>query len=134
MLDHVGVMSSRMKERRGTRARRERKTKPSRRRTDEGRTEKTEGTRRDEDEVVEDVKHSAAHGGTDLIGARPVEAERQTVEQDHAHAHPLEPRASPRQGFAVVTTIFIQQLEATLRGSRPGVQSASLIMTSLMTS
>jgi len=28
----------------------------------------------------------------------------------------------------------IKQLAATLRGSRPGVQSASLIMTSLMTS
>jgi len=28
----------------------------------------------------------------------------------------------------------VQKLAATLRGSRPGVQSASLIMTSLMTS
>jgi len=33
-----------------------------------------------------------------------------------------------------LAALLVNELAATLRGSRPGVQSASLIMTSLMTS
>ena len=36
--------------------------------------------------------------------------------------------------FDIRQNINLQKLAATLHGSRPGVQSASLIMTSLMTS
>jgi len=41
---------------------------------------------------------------------------------------------SGRCNLSLFISRMAQLLEATLRGSRPGVQSASLIMTSLMTS
>jgi len=48
-----------------------------------------------EDEMVEDVQDATARRGADLVRARLVQSERQTVEQNHAHTYPLEPRAQP---------------------------------------
>jgi len=48
-----------------------------------------------EDEVIEAVEDAAARRRADVVAARPVHAERQAVEQDHAHADPLEPRDPP---------------------------------------
>ena len=45
-----------------------------------------------EDEVVEADQDATADRRADLVDARLVHAERQTVEQDHAHTDPLEPR------------------------------------------
>jgi len=78
----------------------------SQQRTDEDRIKKTKRTGRREVEVVEDEEHSAADGGTHFIGARLVQAQRETVEQDHAHTYSLEPRAHIRQGFTIVRVIY----------------------------
>ena len=45
-----------------------------------------------EDEVVEAFEDAAARSLTDLVLARSIHAQRQTVQQDHAHADPLKPR------------------------------------------
>jgi len=58
---------------------------------------------------------------------------------DARHTHTTHVNASldairARDGGFLETGGISEELAATLRGSRPGVQSASLIMTSLMTS
>ena len=52
------------------------------------------------------MQDATARGGAHLVGARPVQTERQTVEEDHSHAEPLEPRSNDaRQGLTRVALI-----------------------------
>ena len=48
--------------------------------------------------MIEAFEDAAAGCGADLVATRPVQAERQTVEQDHRHADPLKPRVDSCQG------------------------------------
>jgi len=50
--------------------------------------------------MIKALEDAAARGLADLVLARLVHAQRQTVQQDHAHADPLKPRDVASQGVA----------------------------------
>jgi len=52
--------------------------------------------------MVEDLKNATARRGAHLVRTRLVEAERETVQQYDAHAHPLKPRSNTGQESSVV--------------------------------
>ena len=56
--------------------------------------------------MIKAFEDAAARGLADLVLARLVHAERQTVQQDHAHADPLKPRDVTSQGVSQ-THLFI---------------------------
>jgi len=56
----------------------------------------------DEDEVIEAFEDAAARRRAHLVAARLVHAQRHAVEQDHAHADPLKPRAVSGQGVRLI--------------------------------
>ena len=70
----------------------------------------------DEDEVIEAFEDAAARRRAHLVAARLVHAQRYAVEQDHAHADPLKPRAVSGQGVRLIQ----QKLEMWANAQRDG--------------